>query len=593
MTPAERQTLFAHASRLTAAGLTIEEACKAAGIGVATFYKWKARGLPAAEAKPATGRPAALVLDEAESAALRWHALRKSSGRLAVQDFLRDGRCRAETAEILLAAMNRADELRRPVSFPLCIRRILSVTPEEKNQFRGKRHTLRSEFVAHRGMNFVDEEGREFPLAPGDLYESDDMSVNQPFRFTDPASGAELLGRQCLLTQDVHALNFLGASPIGRPRDAYRVEDIADHMLAIVQAWGLPLFWRLERGPWENNFIDGLPLEDLGRPGQRWGGLGELFHVARAWSPNQKGGIEGSFRHLQRISAHPDNSADIGTYAGEFEHNAKAMMRAKHGREADLKKFWTAEQAAAALAADMERFNGELKQRDVLGGRFSPEELFAARTEKRDLKAEDAWRFLPVKRRATIRNGAVETTAPHWPRPFFFAVNGVAENLFLATGHQVLIAFHPGHPEQGCAVFNADMGPRNRAAWRFGQFLLTAPAQDLAPQIDLSGRGPRQKTQAIAAMRSEFRAVRAAGQTSAPSLSAVRDGLGDSIHMARGQSPVAEMPAPAGRLAAVEEEEPQEAPSRLGAASRLPAPVPNRSHRDAADSLAELDTIFS
>ena len=142
------------------------------------------------------------------------------------------------------------------------------------------------------------------------------------------------------------------------------------------------------------------------------------------------------------------------------------------------------------------------------------------------------------------------------------------------------------------------MGPRNRQAWRFGQFLLTAPAQTLAPQIDLSGRGPRQKTEAIAAMRSEFRAVRAAGQTSAPSVSAVRDGLGDSIHAARGQSPVAEMPVPAGRLAAAEEEDLREieAPSRkgmTGAGERRPVSRIAHSTRDAADALAELDEIFS
>lgn len=581
-TRANRQAMFTQASRLIATGDSVETACARAGLGVATFYKWRKNGVPGESAPSAsTGRPPAVVLTAEESAALRKHALGKDSSRLAVEDFLRDPVCQASTAEVLIRCLDRAAETRQPVSFPLSARRILSVTKEERNQFRSRRSTLRSQFVGHRGMFDRDEDGTAFDIHPGDIYESDDMSLNEYFRFTDPDTGEQMIGRQSLMTQDVYSQSFLGGSPIGRARDAYRVEDIADHMLAIVQAWGLPLRWRLERGPWENNFIDGIPLDKLGRPEQRWGSLTDLFNIQRAWNPNQKGGIEGSFRHLQRLLAHNPGSPTIGTFAGEFEQASKHAMRAKKGRENALNKFWEMQSGANALVAGLERFNGELKQRDCLNGRFSPDELFAERPEKRVLKAADAWLFNPVKRIATVRNGCIETTAPHWGCPFRFAINGIAESMFMGTGHQVLISFHPGHPENGCAVFNADMGTRNRSAWRFGQFLLTAPFVPLAPQIDLSRDQPNFKAKADAAMRGEFRAVKAAGQISAPSISSARDGLGSSLHFARGQSASAEMPVPAGRLAAEPAPSRGQAPAK-DAHNRLPL-------EDAADSLASIE----
>lgn len=96
----------------------------------------------------------------------------------------------------------------------------------------------------------------------------------------------------------------------------------------------------------------------------------------------------------------------------------------------------------------------------------------------------------------------------HYPTPFRFRVNGVDTDLHLDHGYAVLIAFHPGRPEEGCAVFNAELGSRNRDNLRKGEFILQAPLAEWVAQIDLSGRAdfaPRRK--ANAAVNRAFRAI--------------------------------------------------------------------------------------
>ena len=75
-------------------------------------------------------------------------------------------------------------------------------------------------------------------------------------------------------------------------------------------------------------------------------------------------------------------------------------------------------------------------------------------------------------------------------------------------------------------------------------------------------------------------------QNSAPSISAARDGLGDSLHMARGQRPVAENPQAAGRTA-------ESLPPRGGvqATNRLAAQTDQMA--DASDVLSDLEDAFN
>lgn len=291
--------------------------------------------------------------------------------------------------------------------------------------------------------------------------------------------------------------------PIGRSRDAYRVEDMADHMLETVRANGLPDVWRMERGPWENNFIDGIPLKD----GTRWGGLGHLFHVERTHTSRGKGTIESSFNMLQSLLGH--ESLTIGRKRGEFEKGTKALVKARNGDEAAVGKFWSIGEYANASRDAMREFNAIPKKRRAFGRDLvAPNDLYREVVRKECPEAE-LWRFCPVKREATVRRGNVECSIEHYPFPFCFRVNGNEGGIYIENGYPVLIAFHPGHPERGCYIFNAERGARNREGWKFGELLAVAQLVDDVPQFGLSpqDRELRARKRANAAVHQEFRNI--------------------------------------------------------------------------------------
>lgn len=369
------------------------------------------------------------------------------------------------------------------------------------------------------------------------------MSSNEPCRFIDAETGIPRGGRQILFTGDVFSNAYLGATALGRERDAYRVEDIADHMLAVVEAHGMPLAWRLERGVWESTFTDGIDVSELtGKTDQMWGDLDALFAILRTWKSRGKGAIESSFNLLQNLIAHASTS--VGRYRGEFEQGTKLWLAAaratalagKHGTAESIaaaakawEPFWEMAAMGDAYAQACELFNARPKKRRAHGREtVVPADQFRE-VIRRELPSSELWRFCPVKRRATVRQGAIEMNVNHYPMPFRFRVNGATE-LYLEHSFNVLVAFHPGKPEAGCHVFNAELGMRNRDGFKFGELLLVAPMAEDAPQFSLT-RGEQDafamRRRAAAAVRSEFRAIMPAGRQ-AVRISTARDGRGNS-----------------------------------------------------------------
>jgi hypothetical protein len=414
------------------------------------------------------------------------------------------------------------------------------------------------------------------------------MSGNQPFRYTGP--GGETLGRQILLSQDVTALKFLGGEPLGRPKDAYRVEDIADHMLNIVEAWGMPLFWRLERGPWENTFVNGVKLDELGDrfAGQKWGALDDLFTIIRAYGSRGKGAIEGSFNFFQALLQNENDTVEIGRHRGEFEEAMRTFLKARslqtpESRQKQLDKFWTIDECANGLLVAMESFNARPKSRREWSEMQVPDELWMEHPGKRELRPEDRWYFYPEKKLATVRTGQIHTTSRHWGSKCF-TVNGVPDAPvdYLPHGLRVLVAFDPARPELGAYIANAETGSLNRGHWTFGQLLVPAapdwslesPAQiDLRTDAGAKRELGQSKRAGTAALRSEFRATRDAGKsTEAPARKSVaRDGLGTALSLSnradilvptetatpaprRGERPATTSPADLDALAALEAE---------------------------------------
>lgn len=470
------------------------------------------------------GRPEACKLSTEEADALRALVIARSTGgrirfSLAVEDFIRHPSCSEITREFLKSRLIRARETGTRPQWPRSLRRVARVTAAEQAAFRGAKHLTKEAPTIARGGFWVDVKGRERELHPYDIFESDDVSVNEPFRWVDPESGLWMAGRQTLATVDVGSAGFLGATCVGRPRDAYRMEDIADHFRDVIELHGLPEVWRLERGSWASSFVEGIEME--GRK-SRWGALNDLFRVIHSETANGKGFIEQRFDMLQSCMAHTEGGITLGRSPGEFENAAQLMRRVQYDRrraevldtpnQDAVQRLWTAAEAADGVRRAMERLNARPVERRWHPDPMVPVEEMANR-RGRSMPSGERWRFHPIKRTAVVRKGVIEVRVDHYSTPFRFAVNGVLDSIYLDNNYPVFIAFHPGRPEEGCAIGNREMGVRNREAWGMGQIIATAlPWLPFEPQVDLttesgvSGPGIRRRFES--GVRAEFRGVR-------------------------------------------------------------------------------------
>lgn len=454
-------------------------------------------------------------LPVSESSVLKRLYLQTRSRRLAAEDFLHDEACSHETALAIQAVLDNAATKRQRPAWPVWFQRATILTHEERLLFRGAKAGQAIEPARPRGAFYeIVEDGavKRVPLFAGALWESDDQSENTPSLSIDPATGRPQLNRQTLYTVDSYSAFILGFHSVQRVKDAYTLEDQADHALELCDAHGLPIAWRIERGPWDNNFWFGIPLpREWWRTEEcaafRWGGLdlsaGGPIRVLQAKKSREKGLIEGTFNHLQNLNAH--TSRDIGRFRGEHERAAKMAAKVQSLKdrnapvtEAEIVKlremFPDAWHRAELTLAGVQRFNHEAKQRTMHGKRLLvPAELFREAV-KRELPADERWRFLPVKRTATVRNAHLTfTVSQHEQRVFLFSVEGFKPawngDAYLPSGWNVLCAFHPLRPDVGCHIFNGvhPDDPRNKGRFPLGMFLGVAPAVSMAPQFRVGG----------------------------------------------------------------------------------------------------------
>jgi hypothetical protein len=513
-------------------GTALVGSLDAHGIWVAldrAWQCWKNEGRIEDKRKGNSGRRAKFELSDEEKRALRFLVLQKESFALAVEEFARHPVCSRGTAHLILAELDRAAHEQREPRWPKSFYRAGHVSEEEKALFRGRKAFEKIEMCERRGMFWRDAASEEIPMLPNTIWESDDMSINEPFRYRDSETGELRLGRQTLCTLDVYSCAWLGVSPIGRPRDAYRNEDIADHLFECVSDYGLPLIWKFERGPWENSVIDGIVIgKDAEGKDIRWGSLDAVCKIQRVFKAKGKGTIESSFNLLQRLLAH--NSTTIGRTRGEFERATKAFLRACNGDERCAQKFWDITDAADGIKAAMDKFNLRPKRRHGFGRKVTvPQDLYHGALV-RPCPRDELWRFNPIKRRATVRRGHIQISVNHYPNPFRFRVIGETGEHYFENGYNVLIAFHPGRPQDGCHVFNAEQSTRNRDNIPFGEKLLIAPMSEDAPQISLATR-----KMCNPVVRLEYRAIANMGGRGRR-ISEARDGRGNSIRRLQGSA---------------------------------------------------------
>lgn len=479
----------------------VEEIARAVGVPKSTLLRWVAEAAKAGEegerGQSRIGRPVAHEFTLEESNALKQLRLKKGSLSNAVEAFLAHEACRPESGHFLRRILERAAVAESAPSWPTCLRRAAHLSEEVEAQFRGDRTGAKYAPTISRGAYWIDAQGNEIELMPHDIWESDDMSANEPFRHVDPYTGETRIGRQILFTGDRFSAAMLGLTLIGRDRDAYRAEDILDHLLDLIDAFGMPRLWRIERGVWESTAIDGIALDDarakdLGYHGERWAGrrigaIGDLFRVEHGYSSNFKGGIEGAFNHFQNLTAH--ESTHIGRTRGEFEGAARDLRRAQAGQTDAIERFWEAGEAASRYLEAVAQFNAQPKARTMFDGRhLVPNDLLRAHSlPKRTLPEGERWRFHPVKRLAVVQRGMITVTIERRT----FTWEAFCEDIHLDHGHRVAVAFHPFHPERGCTIIEAEFGPRNREGRPIGMPLFVAMPIEERAQWDERPEGER------------------------------------------------------------------------------------------------------
>lgn len=519
---------ISEAKQLLAAGWKQAAVAAHLGMSAATLSR-KLSAMQAGESlapKYQTGPRDAHELTEGEKAVVKLGMHQKRSRRLAAQMLMDSTACTDETFERLAVVFDRAAETRGDENWPTWFARACILTEEERNSFLGTKHLASVEPARPRGLFYTDAEGRNHPLLPNSVWEFDDESENTPWLEVDE-NGKPRLNRQTLKAIDVYSSFYLGMKAISRNSDGFRVEDQADFLLELVDAHGMPLRCRIERGPWDNNFWWGIPMprawwQTESCPSFRFGGIdttaGGPIGVIQAFKSRHKGLVEGSFNHRQNLAAH--ETLDIGRTRGEHEEAARHLVRARAGMADAIARFPEASARADISADVLARFNNEAKRRRHLFGhrKVVPSELYATAV-RRDLPANDRWRFLPMKVATTVRNAHIQVSVKDHQLPFLFTAEGFTPawdwHAYLPHGWRVFAAFHPHRPELGCHIFNA-LHPdhaQNPARFPLGLPLGVLPLAERAPQFSDAPRDFAGRKATHAVIRSETRITKAAAKT--------------------------------------------------------------------------------
>lgn len=527
-TDAELQHALTEALALEAAGWKQRQIADHLGITTPTLCRLLARARTegveaAAEKRYIAGTRDEHALTPDEVSVIKLAMLEKRSRRLAAEVLMNHTACTDDTFNRLEAVFDKAAENRVDEIWPTWFKRAAVLTDEERLSFRGPKALAAVEPARPRGLFYTTEDGANHPLFANAVWEFDDESENTPWVELDE-NGKARVNRQTLKAIDVYSAFYLGMKAISRNSDGYRLEDQADFLLELVDAHGLPLRCRIERGPWDNNFWFGIPQkrewwQTAECTDYRFGGIdtkaGGPIGVIQAFKSRHKGLIEGSFNHRQDLAAH--ETLDIGRSRGEHEAAARHLRRARTGQADAIAQFPEAAARADISLEVMERFNNEAKRRRNLFGakKVVPAELYATAV-KRELPAAERWRFLPVKVATTIRNYHVQVKVKDHDLPFLFTAEGFKPawdwHGYLPHGWRLFAAFHPHRPDLGCHIFNA-LHPdhaQNPGRFPLGMPLGVLPMAERAPQFSDAPRDFAGRKATQAEIRTETRITRAA-----------------------------------------------------------------------------------
>lgn len=232
---------------------------------------------------------------------------------------------------------------------------------------------------------------------------------------------------------------------------------------------------------------------------------------------------------------------NIGRNRGEFERATKTMRSVTNGHRDPLVAGVCEISRLADLAA---RASTKFCSQDKNGrlAKGVPDERwlqanpiapgYAAGFTGVELNAEHLQVFFCETQDTTMRGGHVAIKRGDrvlaWCEPELFAE--------LGQGYRLTIRFDPSEPTLGAAIFNREVGTRNRHAFSLGQFLGIAEYAPEAPQIvcgqglltdeEEAARGHKKRF--TSAVRTEYRAIGVFGKRKT-SVSSARDGRGNVV----------------------------------------------------------------
>lgn len=530
LTPNQLQVARARMQILIAAwpvlerGGTVAEAAQLAGVATASLWKILALALPhVGNTSRLRDRAWHLINGPTEALAPGRHTGRKCkwSDLLAdseVQEHLRrlyaatlgaSGRPKTQdrhTGSLALTLVRFADfdacppdlgaKLRRgyqPAPFLKWLRQEFS--PEIEAKLRGAKHYSLHGPIARRDKTVEGPDGQRYEFPAGWLIELDDMSVNQPFWVERP-DGSVILSRQGLYAYDVRTGRWLSFDLVARPREAYRAEDILRFLRRLCLDIGKPKVLRLEQGVWKSKVIKGLaitpsgevqeeewirPDADPGEEAKLQDGLAAIGTKLEYMYRSNGKTIEGAFDYLQDVVATMTPEwVNIGRHAGEFEHGAKALRRARSGSHHPRELGFA---PMGALADRISEAMAWINARPVKGEEASRDEQWVKTRHgipSSPLTRLDLAAFLPTRRERMIAGGAVSPEVDG--QRFDFRSELFAE---LGDGYRVFISFDVCEPTLGAAIYNREAAgnPRNFRGWTEGQFIGWAEFEPMSPQL--------------------------------------------------------------------------------------------------------------
>ncbi len=471
------------------------------------------------------GRKPLVVLNEDELTAAKKLYVQTESKTTALRMLAHSDVC----SDAVRAAILKPRKSKHTITGTL--RDAISVSPATMEFYKSPKNTQLNYFFSPRDASYIDAAGNRRELMPGDLQESDDMTVNfgwcVPWPGGDKCAdkfGCRLLRGQLLPVLDVRSCRFLSYSLIARLKDSYRMDDIWQFFGRSFADIGMPrIGMRLERGIWEGSKVNGLPLEPSAHTSleRRLGGLAALnIRVLRSYAPLTKI-IENRFNLLQTWMA--TIPGQLGRTRGEMERQNKLWSACRDGRADPRDYFLSMEEVANRIESVMHAVNGEPVEGEIYRG--VPDEVWAKGVSEQPLRLlpeDQGWLFARDRRVITVCKGMarVRLTGPAGPFSYWFH----HESLYKYEGRQVAVYFDP-YVEGGTAVITDAAGENPneilcvaREAGRVPQFAMGDGYDDIA--------GYQRRRAFSNAVRTEYRALGIAG-TRLARASELQDGRGN------------------------------------------------------------------